>query len=1515
MLFENSENNKQREKNSQPFSSSTGNENTSFDIPVNDGSDITPEWDALKKRTADKLDYLTTPVDKTTSENRFRNSFGSYMVPKDSPQRHRKNYALSNEALDDVLGDYYDNTIKGAFDTKREESKKRGREEYKKYASVPGANPENAFKELMRTDDPMRVVDETMSGIDDDELMEKAAPLASYGGYDTREYVDNFVKPSLRNKMVDELVDENTPKSSAEYIVRSAYDNSLMGKLGTIAAKSDKAIENNRMLATDGVANYKPNRLENFAAGVGGLLIDTPLFSGLGVASSSVVGHATSKLTDRLAKKVLSRYSDRLVSKNFADAVAGKVIKERIKNRILQNSATQGLTLGGYDVANSVADDILNNSSLDVGKAAGAFAKGFTTGAAAGLVGNTLKARSRGLTGGKKLLSSAGVLSAESAVFTAAGEADKLAHGVEIKPIDLVYDFGESAATLLTMRMAGWRPTGAEQKLNKQGKIKDELQLSNSERQELREMNVNPDEFVGMLEKELRMPSLGSSDAKLLKENYALLMSNKNLSASAKSKLMYLVENKITSTPPAVFDYKVEKNEKGIWKVKLLDAGGNVVEKLDFPNAGNAKSHLILKRGDIRRNRIAYYERELTAGADSQNFLHEAGLYAKENGVDADVVAEAMYKSARNEKLNNQEQKIMDDIIARSAGRESKTSRLLANARRDIEQRYNLEKGALSYAVDKRFLDCSAAENKALDEYEAIVRSEVENTKTRTEATDVEAVSDGYDMSNVERRSIEADEYRSASEQRHAGQGRSESVPRKLDESMMKVQDNEPGKVWNALGNDISESTVKEFEKRGTEFSKKFGQDIVFITDEHQIDVPDKNDKMAVANYNNCLKSLGWVNKGKVYINLPNIKDMAELENTIVHEVVGHAGLKKVFGNYMYDFLEDVYKTADGSVRAGIDKMRATYTDSDYYTVTEEYLAHLAEKAYPNAQERNLLVRFKDFVKGMLIRNNMFKSKYRRVSEEELQSIIKAHTRSVLNKKERARHRNEVFNRFASAHFKEDGYYDRKAYEHDKTEMAKEESFRTLVPKNMIGSKYLVNYPYYSEDIRKEIVKNSEMSDKELREQSEAFNYRFEGEKGAKNYGKVYPEEPGRRMEDAEHYEKSGVMPWYIKKLTGWERGADGKWRKEVAETGGMINDYIHLALFDNKPELSELYDKIKEKPFEAWGENEKNAWDKIIREGYPYMKNAVLEDVVTDDNFFLSYPELASMPVKIVTNGASLARYDNKNKEMVIDRNLFVSPNAAATMAGALQNVIQDYEGFSKAVSLHMLSLEGRLANKYKKAQECIALLDGMSPSFDKNADIARAFRREYGMNIATFKKKYPTYDDYLFHKLTNRNLSFSGNVEMNNVRKRYDMSNAARSVTLAEETEYAPRKKQMVIKNLDDLKKYFKGPLDIINNAILDVHSDKPLKLKKLEGRLNRARLTPVELAEFDDALDSYTKFLLREMVEGKKPPKDPYGYEEYREKANARSRYIKEQADKYRKEYEKDNKKDVSSDYFKN
>ena len=89
--------------------------------------------------------------------------------------------------------------------------------------------------------------------------------------------------------------------------------------------------------------------------------------------------------------------------------------------------------MGAYDATNSVADDLLYGDGIDAGKAAGSFAKGFGTGMMLGAVGTPLKFKASGLTGGKKMAASAGVLSAESAVFTLGTEIDKYANGLPMK--------------------------------------------------------------------------------------------------------------------------------------------------------------------------------------------------------------------------------------------------------------------------------------------------------------------------------------------------------------------------------------------------------------------------------------------------------------------------------------------------------------------------------------------------------------------------------------------------------------------------------------------------------------------------------------------------------------------------------------------------------------------------------------------------------------------------------------------------------------------------------------------------------------------------------------------------------------------------------------------------------------------------------------------------------------------------------------------------------------------------
>lgn len=82
---------------------------------------------------------------------------------------------------------------------------------------------------------------------------------------------------------------------------------------------------------------------------------------------------------------------------------------------------------------------------------------------------------------------------------------------------------------------------------------------------------------------------------------------------------------------------------------------------------------------------------------------------------------------------------------------------------------------------------------------------------------------------------------------------------------------------------------------------------------------------------------------GKIVIVVPNHVDMADIEQTVLHEAVAHYGLRKLFGSNFDTFINNVYNNASQEVREKITQLAAKH-NWDFATATEEYLASLAEK-------------------------------------------------------------------------------------------------------------------------------------------------------------------------------------------------------------------------------------------------------------------------------------------------------------------------------------------------------------------------------------------------------------------------------------------------------------------------------------------------------------------------------------------------------------------------------------------
>lgn len=105
---------------------------------------------------------------------------------------------------------------------------------------------------------------------------------------------------------------------------------------------------------------------------------------------------------------------------------------------------------------------------------------------------------------------------------------------------------------------------------------------------------------------------------------------------------------------------------------------------------------------------------------------------------------------------------------------------------------------------------------------------------------------------------------------------------------------------------------------------------------------------------------------GKISVVIPNNTNLADVEQTLLHEAVAHYGLRKMFGTHFDIFLDNIFNNADENVRQKIVEL-ATKNGWDFRKATEEYLAGLAEHTnFEEARKNGWWQRIKQFFFEML---------------------------------------------------------------------------------------------------------------------------------------------------------------------------------------------------------------------------------------------------------------------------------------------------------------------------------------------------------------------------------------------------------------------------------------------------------------------------------------------------------------------------------------------------------------------
>lgn len=375
------------------------------------------------------------------------------------------------------------------------------------------------------------------------------------------------------------------------------------------------------------------------------------------------------------------------------------------------------------------------------------------------------------------------------------------------------------------------------------------------------------------------------------------------------------------------------------------------------------------------------------------------------------------------------------------------------------------------------------------------------------------------------------------------------------------------------------------------------------------------------------------------------------------------------------------------------------------------------------------------------------------------------------------------------------------------------------------------------------------------------IRFMFGGEKGAAEADKA--EEKTYRMDNlkvAEKMERGKKDAKAIKLATGWERGADGKWRYEMPDA------------------------KIKDMKDIGGGHIVKRFDDDML------WNDGKLADVIDAPGLFEAYPQLKDVRIDtdaIMNDMPSNGVYNAKTNTITIHADELKYMNSI--LNHEIQHAIQYIEGFAKGGSPEQMEKEFKEAQDEWKARAYAYELEEKAKEMGgeyNQSEVEKALVEEYkdldmsdelpnketrikGFNyfargyadrnmddaIKRFRLNESTRSDFDSYK---EYLKLAGEVESRNVEKRLGMTDEERRNSLAEETEDVNRDEQIVmngndasysiVKDPETIKKLDKEDTVKVYRAMQVGEDGKlyPPMAAKVKGKF----VEPIELGKWEQA-----------------------------------------------------------------
>lgn len=659
-----------------------------------------------------------------------------------------------NEALSDVISKYTSTSVAKAIQDAEAASNAQMAKynEQSKYVDAASPFAIGAIADANKTRDPQKILGDLQKKFGklyrNPEFLNDMSNAAfkvmqRYGLNGTPNGDPKQFKPMINAAIKNELdqleVKGMIPRGSADYILKTGIENTIIGKV------SRKLIQTDYQNWLEDIANqqYQPGFWERVGSGALTFAGDAWSYWLPGAAGGKVTKSMLAKAEGRLASDLMAKGMEAKMAERAAKVLIGKS-----KGMALKTGAAHGaVTFGGQSAISKPIDEIYRTGQLDengkvynpsVGKilanTLGEVAKQSAVGAImqGGTIANMV-GKGRGLA--TNILVDVGGKVVDSSIMTGQQMLERMAQDPSFKPTgkDAAESFLESMANLTSIGLPGM--VGKYARFKDAKEFNRKFDFNDRDIAELKRFGYDDlrDAFEKLGINGYRAEGEGVQMMGQLTDKYMNLMNDKSVPEVLKAKMMAVVEGKRPSSFSPVIDSEVYLGDDGKYYLDTYNKDGGVVErkeyssheaarkdekKLDFEKSLNITSEYEKAyHTDALQDRLnTVYEqaRDKYAAGEQLNDEDKAAIYLHQN---ASAIGDIMQKQQKGMELTEQEQQMVNSYrhFYDSA---FENSPIMKEYVRTFEDSQGVEHGTLRKALEGDGKSRTAEQQKLVEEYQ-----------------------------------------------------------------------------------------------------------------------------------------------------------------------------------------------------------------------------------------------------------------------------------------------------------------------------------------------------------------------------------------------------------------------------------------------------------------------------------------------------------------------------------------------------------------------------------------------------------------------------------------------------------------------------------------------------------------------------------------------------------------------------------------------------------------------------